>query len=94
MKRKSKPAVSNNKTVVPLKVKRKDSFFESVFDVVRLIPKGRATSFGAIAAYLGNERGRHCASAGTGTPCSKPQWYAKRETSFCHTHFNGRSFKK
>mgnify|MGYP006360666603 FL=1 len=55
MKRKSKPAVSNNKTVAPVKVKRKDSFFESVYDVVRLIPKGRATSFGAIAAYLGTK---------------------------------------
>ena len=55
MKRKSKPAVSKNKTVAPLKVKRKDSFFESVFDVVRLIPKGRATSYGAIAACLGTK---------------------------------------
>ncbi|HQR92318.1 MAG: cysteine methyltransferase [Bacteroidetes bacterium 24-39-8] len=33
---------------------RKDlSFFEQVYDVVRLIPKGRVTSYGAIAAYLG-----------------------------------------
>ena len=31
----------------------KDSFFDSVYEVVRLIPKGRATSYGAIAAYLG-----------------------------------------
>ena len=28
-------------------------FFEMVYQVVRLIPKGRVTSFGAIAAYLG-----------------------------------------
>ncbi|HTN08599.1 MGMT family protein [Agriterribacter sp.] len=55
MKRRSKPAVTNSKTVIPVKVKRKDSFFESVYDVVRLIPKGRATSFGAIAAYLGTK---------------------------------------
>lgn len=32
-------------------------FFEDVYDVVRLIPVGRATSFGAIAAYLGSKRG-------------------------------------
>lgn len=33
---------------------RKDlSFFEQVYDVVRLVPKGRVTSYGAIAAYLG-----------------------------------------
>ena len=29
------------------------SFFESVYQVVRLIPKGRVTSYGAIARYLG-----------------------------------------
>lgn len=29
------------------------SFFENVYDVVRLIPKGRVTSYGAIARYLG-----------------------------------------
>ncbi|MFI5149016.1 MAG: MGMT family protein [Bacteroidia bacterium] len=32
--------------------KHKD-FFKDVFDVVRLIPKGRVTSYGAIARYLG-----------------------------------------
>jgi methylated-DNA-protein-cysteine methyltransferase-like protein len=29
------------------------SFFEDVWDVARQIPKGRVTSYGAIAAYLG-----------------------------------------
>jgi methylated-DNA-protein-cysteine methyltransferase-like protein len=29
------------------------SFFEDVYDVVRLIPKGRVTTYGAIAQYLG-----------------------------------------
>ncbi len=29
------------------------NFFEDVFDVVRKVPKGRVTSYGAIAAYLG-----------------------------------------
>lgn len=29
------------------------SFFENVYEVVRLIPKGRVTSYGAIAKYLG-----------------------------------------
>ena len=33
--------------------KRDDSFFELVFDLVRQIPKGRVTSYGAIAAALG-----------------------------------------
>ncbi|SDL81937.1 methylated-DNA-protein-cysteine methyltransferase related protein [Catalinimonas alkaloidigena] len=32
-----------------------DSFFQDVYDVVRLIPAGRVTSYGAIAAYLGRK---------------------------------------
>lgn len=32
----------------------KESFFESVFDVVRQIPAGRVTSYGAIARFLGS----------------------------------------
>lgn len=32
---------------------RKNSFFEDVWDVVRLIPKGRVTTYGTIANYLG-----------------------------------------
>ena len=30
-----------------------DSFFEKVYSVVRLIPYGRVTSYGAVAEYLG-----------------------------------------
>lgn len=30
------------------------TFFENVFDLVRLIPPGRVTSYGAIANYLGS----------------------------------------
>src|SRR6478735_12806845 len=33
--------------------KRDESFFEAVYDIVRQIPKGRVTSYGAIAAALG-----------------------------------------
>ena len=29
------------------------NFFEDVYEVVKLIPKGRVTSYGAIARYLG-----------------------------------------
>jgi methylated-DNA-protein-cysteine methyltransferase-like protein len=29
------------------------NFFEDVYDVVMLVPKGRVTSYGAIARYLG-----------------------------------------
>ncbi|MCU0430318.1 MAG: MGMT family protein [Cytophagaceae bacterium] len=32
-------------------------YFDEVYQVVRLIPKGRVTSYGAIAAYLGMRSG-------------------------------------
>ena len=33
-----------------------DNFFDRVYEVVRLIPAGRVTSYGAIANYLGTRR--------------------------------------
>ncbi|WP_339787943.1 MGMT family protein [uncultured Imperialibacter sp.] len=33
----------------------KTSFFQDVYEVARLIPKGRVTSYGAIANYLGTK---------------------------------------
>lgn len=33
-----------------------DDFFAMVYEVVRLIPKGRVTSYGAIAKYLGTAK--------------------------------------
>ena len=35
-------------------MKKTESFFLDVYEVVRLIPKGRVTSYGAIARYLGS----------------------------------------
>jgi methylated-DNA-protein-cysteine methyltransferase-like protein len=35
--------------------KRDENFFQLVFDLVRQIPKGRVTSYGAIAACLGTK---------------------------------------
>lgn len=31
------------------------TFFENVYEVVRLVPKGKVTSYGAIANYLGTK---------------------------------------
>ena len=39
----------------PIEAKKSYSFFENVFEVAKLIPKGRVTSYGAIAAYLGTK---------------------------------------
>ncbi len=36
---------------------KNNEFYESVFDIVRQIPHGRVTSYGAIAAYLGSKKG-------------------------------------
>lgn len=41
---------------MPPKPATKD-FFEGVYQVVRLIPYGRVSTYGAIAAYLGSSRG-------------------------------------
>lgn len=35
---------------------KKNNFFEKVYEVSRLIPEGRVTSYGAIAKYLGAAR--------------------------------------
>ena len=34
----------------------KDNFFSSVYDVVRLVPSGKVTSYGLIGKYLGAAR--------------------------------------
>lgn len=52
-KQKSFP-VEKLKSVKP-SGKKDETFFEQVFDVVRLIPKGRVTSYGAVAAALGTK---------------------------------------
>ena len=44
--------------VKPIKLSEANAdFFDRVYQVVRLIPKGRATSYGAIAKYLGTKSG-------------------------------------
>ncbi|MCK9401924.1 MAG: MGMT family protein [Chitinophagaceae bacterium] len=42
------------KSVLP-SGKKDSSFFEQVYDVARQIPRGRVTSYGAIAAFLGTK---------------------------------------
>jgi methylated-DNA-protein-cysteine methyltransferase-like protein len=39
----------------PRSIQKEHSFFENVYEVVRLIPKGRVTTYGAIAHYLGTK---------------------------------------
>ena len=53
----------------------KSDFFENVYEVVKLIPKGRA-SYGAIACYLGKKSSRMVGWALTPT-----QPYGRSRTS-------------
>ena len=47
--------IVNPKTEKPKSLTREYNFFEDVYSVVRQIPKGRVTSYGAIANYLGTK---------------------------------------
>jgi len=42
--------------MVQVKLKRNNDFFSRVYEVTRLIPYGRITSYGAIARFLGSGR--------------------------------------
>ena len=50
----AKKPIGQLKSVKP-SGKKDESFFELVFEVVRQIPKGRVTSYGAIASALGTK---------------------------------------
>ena len=55
------------------------SFFEDVYDVVRQIPKGRVTSYGAIANYLGTKlSARMVGWAMNASSAAKPKVPAQR----------------
>src|SRR4029079_8641968 len=50
--KKTKPEKATER---PRSTTKEYSFFEDVYEVVRCIPKGRVTSYGAIANYLGTK---------------------------------------
>lgn len=51
----SKKIIKNIQKESPRATTKQYSFFEDVYAVVRQIPKGRVTSYGAIANYLGTK---------------------------------------
>ena len=53
--KKVKTNSSKKVTETPRSLNKEYSFFEDVYEVVRQIPKGRVTSYGAIANYLGTK---------------------------------------
>ncbi|ALD21488.1 MGMT family protein [Hymenobacter sp. DG25A] len=42
---------------MPTSAEKPRNFFQDVYDVVRLVPPGRVTSYGAVAHYLGAKNG-------------------------------------
>lgn len=52
---KKQPLKKIPKEELPKSTSREYSFFADVYDVVRQVPKGRVTSYGAIANYLGTK---------------------------------------
>lgn len=53
--------------------RHENNFFQDVYEVVRLIPRGRVTSYGAIAHYLGLRSGaRMVGWAMHGCPANVP----------------------
>jgi methylated-DNA-protein-cysteine methyltransferase-like protein len=54
-RKKNNSSAREKLTAVNPSGKKDNSFFELVFDVTRQIPKGRVTSYGAIAACLGTK---------------------------------------
>lgn len=49
--------MSNNPVLSTVKILEKNKdFFQMVFEVVKMIPEGRVTSYGAIASYLGSKK--------------------------------------
>ena len=78
MKKAAKPKKA--KEQIPLKDKSKEySFFEDVWGVARQIPRGRVTSYGAIAKYLGTKlSARMVGWAMNGASKAKPKVPAQR----------------
>jgi methylated-DNA-protein-cysteine methyltransferase-like protein len=62
---------------IKLSDKNKD-FFEKVYEVVKLIPKGRVTSYGAIANYLGSKQSSRMVGWAMNAAHSKPEIPAHR----------------
>ena len=78
---KSKKAVAKKESLRKINPsgKRDESFFQMVYDIVRQIPKGRVTSYGAIAAALGTKSSaRMVGWAMNGSHRMKPKVPAQR----------------
>ena len=55
-----------------------NDFFDNVYEVVKLIPEGRVTSYGAIAKYLGTPRSSRMVGWAMNNAHNKPEIPAHR----------------
>lgn len=82
MKKKLTVSKSKAKKVAketPRSTVKEYSFFQDVYDVARQVPKGRVTSYGAIAAFLGSRlSARMVGWAMNGAHLAKPKVPAQR----------------
>ncbi|GAB2839162.1 MGMT family protein [Ferruginibacter profundus] len=84
-----KPAAEQPRSTV-----KEYSFFQDVYEVVRQIPKGRVTSYGAIAAYLGTRLSARMVGwamngAGSATPKVPAQRVVNRNGMLSGKHHFG-----
>jgi methylated-DNA-protein-cysteine methyltransferase related protein len=82
------------KTEAPRDPVKSQHFFNDVYDIVRQIPKGRVTSYGAIAAYLGTRLSARMVgwamnAAGTVTPRVPAQRVVNRNGMLSGKHHFG-----
>ena len=70
---------AKNSNETPQAITKKYTFFEDVYAVVRQVPRGRVTTFGAIANYLGTRlSARMVGWAMNGAHVAKPKVPAHR----------------
>jgi methylated-DNA-protein-cysteine methyltransferase-like protein len=79
MKNRRRAAKKESLRTVNPSGKRDENFFQLVYDIVRQVPKGRVTSYGAIAAALGaKSSARMVGWAMNGSHRMKPKVPAQR----------------
>lgn len=61
-----------------MNAEKQQDFFDSVYEIVKLIPAGRVTSYGSIAKYLGSARSARMVGWAMNAAHAKPEVPAHR----------------
>lgn len=65
-------------------------FFEKVYEVTRLIPYGRVTTYGAIARYLGSAQSARMVGWALNSSHSQPDWIPAHRVVNRNGHLTGK----